>query len=158
MSKLTERIYARSPIWLQQVGINAFGWYWARRRLGPVFERTWRDYAERETWPPDRMQEFIESRLRLQVKRAYQQVPYYRNAFRAHGIEERLIERMTIADLSKLPLLEKRAVRHHPYLLLTESAAQKPPKCFHTSGTTGTPIRAYWSSATHQHNMAVREA
>lgn len=158
MSKLTDRVYSRSPVWFQELGINVFGWYWARRRLGPFFEETWRAYRERETWSSDRMHEYIDSQLRTQVKRAYAEVPYYRQAFRAHGITEERLDKFSVSDLTSLPFLEKPAIRADSTSILTARAAQRPPKCFHTSGTTGTPIRVYWSPATHQHNTAVREA
>jgi len=157
-SKWLESLYAASPVWMQQLGINAYGWYWARRRLGDVFEKTWREYAERESWPAERMQEFVEAQLRAQVQRAYREVPFYRDAFRRHGVSEALIEKFTLSDLPQLPFLEKSAVRANPEALLTEAAARKPPPAFATSGTTGTPLRVYWDSAVHQHNIAAREA
>jgi phenylacetate-CoA ligase len=158
MSKWTDRIYAASPVWVQQLGINVYGWYWSRRRLGPVFEKTWRAYADRESWSADRMQDFVEKQLRAQVQRAYREVPYYRQAFRERGISEDLLDRFTSTDLPKLPLLEKQVVRSNPALLLTEQAGKNPPAAFSTSGTTGTPIKVYVDSATHQHNIGVREA
>jgi phenylacetate-CoA ligase len=158
MGKWLEDIYAASPVWVQQLGINAFGWYYARRRLGAVFERTWRAYEEREKWPADRMHEFVEGQLRAQVQRAFREVPHHRKAFQEHGVTESLLERFTIGDLPKLPLLDKSYVRSNPMALLTERAARKPPAAFSTSGSTGTPIRVYWDSATHQHNIGAREA
>jgi phenylacetate-CoA ligase len=158
MSKMTDRIYAASPVWMQQLGVSVFGWYWSRRRLGPIFERTWHEYVERENWSADRMHDFVEQQLRAQVQRAYNQVFYYRKAFRDFGITEETILHFRPEDLSKLPLLEKQVVRGNSAVLLTERAARKPPPSFATSGTTGTPIRVYWDSATHQHNIAVREA
>ncbi|MGH9509183.1 MAG: phenylacetate--CoA ligase family protein, partial [Terriglobales bacterium] len=157
-NKWLERIYASSPVWMQQLGINAYGWYWARRRLGAVFEKTWREYAERESWSAERVDEFVKAQLRHQVQRAYREVPYYRDAFRRHGLTETLIEKFTLSDLQHLPFLEKSVVRANPEALLTETSARKPPPAFATSGTTGTPIRVYWDSAVHQHNIAVREA
>jgi len=158
LGKWTDKLYAASPVWLQQLGINAYGWYWSRRRLGPVFEATWRAYVERESWPPERMQEFVEQQLRAQVQRAYREVPYYRDAFRRQGVTEEQLERFALSDLPKLPFLEKAGLRANPEMILTERAARKPPAAFATSGTTGTPLRVYWDSAVHQHNLAVREA
>src|SRR2546430_5520925 len=158
MGKWSERIYRVSPLWIQNVGISAFGFYWARRRLGPVFEQAWREYVERETWSSERMQDFVQMQLRDQVTRAYKQVPFFRDRFRRHGITDDLIEHFTISDLPKLPLLEKATVRADPLALLTTAAAKNPPKAFSTSGTTGLPIRVYWDAATHQRNIAVREA
>lgn len=158
MGKWVDRIYSVSPVWLQQLGINVYGWYWAERRLGPVFEQTWRAYIERETWSTERMRNFVEQQLRSQVQRAYQQVPYYRKTFRRHGVTDEFIRRFTLADLPKLPFLEKAVLRADPVALLTEEAAKRPPASYTTSGTTGTPLRVYWDAAVHQHNMAVREA
>jgi phenylacetate-CoA ligase len=158
MSKMTDRIYAASPVWMQQLGVSVFGWYWSRRRLGPIFERTWREYVERENWSADRMHDFVEQQLRAQVQRAYHQVPYYRDAFRKHGVTEQSVNHFTVGDLPRLPLLHKATVRADSKVLLTEKAAKNPPDSFNTSGTTGTPIRVFVDPPTHQHNIAVREA
>lgn len=158
MSKVLDRIYALSPVWIQQLGVGAYGWYWARRRLGGVFDETWRAYVDREGWPPDRFHDFVEEQLRVQVLRAYREVAYYRAAFREHGISEELLNRFHLEDLPRLPLLEKSTVRSDPNVLLTKSVAKTPPPAFSTSGTTGTPIRVYLDSKAHQHNIAVREA
>lgn len=158
MSKFTDRVYAASPLLVQQLGIAVFGWFWARRRLGPIFEKTWREYKDRESWSRDRLQEYVEAQLRSQVRRAYEQVPFYRESFRENGLSEDLINRLEMNGLSRLPLLDKATVRENPCRLLTEDAAHKPPASFATSGTTGTPIRVFLDSATHQHLMGVREA
>jgi phenylacetate-CoA ligase len=158
MGHLADRIYAHSPVWAQQLAINVYGWYRARRRLGPVFERTWRAYVDRESWAADRMNEFVEGQLRQQVQRAYREVPHYRKAFRDHGLTEEQLERFSSRDLLKLPLLDRQTLRTNAEALLTEQAAKSPPEVFSTSGTTGTPARIYWDTETHQHNIAVREA
>jgi phenylacetate-CoA ligase len=158
MGKWTEKVYKASPRWLQTLGINTFGYFWAQRRLGGVFEQTWREFVERETWAPERMREYVENQLRAQVQRAYRNVHYYREAFRKHGVSESLIESFTSADLSSLPLLDKSSVRRNPTSLLTEQSAKHPPKVFSTSGTTGLPIHVFWDRATHQRNVAAREA
>jgi phenylacetate-CoA ligase len=158
MSKWMDRIYAVSPVWVQQLGINVYGWYRKRRRLGPVFERVWRDYVERERWPVERVREYVETQLRAQVQRAYRNVPYYRETFRRNGVTDELIDRLRLEDLPKLPPLDKGVVRANSAILLTQEAAKSPPPAFATSGTTGTPIRVHWDTATHQHNLAVREA
>jgi len=155
--KWGEKIYGMSPVWAQQLAINVYGWSRARRRLGPVFERTWRAYVDRESWVADRMNEFIESQLRQQVQLAYREVPYYRHAFRERGLTEEQLDRFSSEDLPKLPLLDRQILRTQAEALLTERAAKSPPEVFSTSGTTGTPARIYWDTETHQHNIAVRE-
>jgi phenylacetate-CoA ligase len=158
VQKWLEKIYNVSPVWIQKLGVNAFGWYWSHRRLGPAFERYTREYQEREAWSADRMRDFVETQLRAQVQRAYRNVPYYRQAFRDAGVSEATLEKFTLDDLDKLPLLQKQFVRAQPGALLTEQAAQSPPAAFQTSGSTGTPIQVFWDTQTHQHNIGVREA
>jgi phenylacetate-CoA ligase len=158
MSKLTDRVYMASPIWVQQLGINVFGWYWARRRLGSAFEEFLRSYVERESWNHDRFMEYLEACFRSQVQRAFRQVPYYRDKFRDHGIGETDVAKLRLDEIATLPLLQKASLRANPEAFLTESAAAHPPKCFHTSGTTGSPLRIYWDFKVHQHNIAVRAA
>ncbi len=156
MSKLADQIYAVSPVWVQQLGINAFGWYWQRRRLGGDFERISQEYRDRESWTPERMREYITLQLREQLLRAIRQVPHYRESYREHGITEQSLQRFEIEDLSRLPLLDKSVLRKTPLSLLTDTAAQKPPAVFLSSGTTGTPIRIYWDRTVHRRNIAVR--
>lgn len=158
MKKLTDDLYRTSPVWLQKLGINAFGWYWARRRLGPDFERFSREYEERESYSPGRFFDYVEGQLRSQVQRAYLEVPYYRESFGRYGFTDQKIERFTFKDLALLPRVEKPVLRANPQMLLTGQAAKRPPKRFETSGTTGVPLRVYWDSSVHQHNIAVRAA
>jgi phenylacetate-CoA ligase len=158
MSKLSDRIYSSCPVVLQHLGIAAYGWFWSRRRFGSIFEKTWRDYNERESWSHDRFDEYIAAQLQFQVRRAYEKVPYYRASFQKFGVSEDTITNFKIEDLAKLPLLEKAKVRENPASLLTEDAARRPPQSFSTSGTTGAPIRVFWDSETHQRLIGAREA
>jgi phenylacetate-CoA ligase len=104
------------------------------------------------------MRGYVEEKVAEQVRRAYREVSLHRERFRKHGISESAIEHFGLETLAKLPLLEKPLVRSNPAALLTHSAVKHPPASFPTSGTTGTPLKIYWDSPVHQHNMAVREA
>ncbi|MDD3925217.1 MAG: AMP-binding protein [bacterium] len=154
------QLFRSLPMGMQQHAIDLLGWYQARQRFGSIFEQTQREYTEREAWPADRMMEFVESRLRRQLKLAYDHVPYYHHIFNEYGITTHMIDNFTVDDLKKLPLLEKKIVRGNPDILLTEEARCNPAKFFHiyTSGTTGKRIRIYVDAAMHQHTGGAREA
>jgi phenylacetate-CoA ligase len=154
----SRQLYQISPKWLQQLGIYAYGWYWKRRRFGDEFENAWRAYAEREQWPADCFREYVETRLRQQLQRAFAEVPYYRQVFRQSGLDEMSIRTFKLEDLVRLPILEKSALRENPMVCLTSSAVRRPPKQFFTSGSTGTPITVFIDREAHQHNLGVREA
>jgi phenylacetate-CoA ligase len=153
-----KKLYQVSPVWMQQLGINAYGWYWKRRRLGRGFETVWRAYAERESWPADRLRDYVEAQLRQQLQRAFSQVPYYQRAFRQCGLDATSLRNFTLEDLARLPVLEKSELRENPTMCLTTSASRKPPMQLFTSGSTGTPITVFMDRETHQHNLGVREA
>lgn len=160
MNEHFHQFFRLLPANLQQYGIDLLGWYQARQRFGPIFEEMQQEYTERERWPADRMMDFVEARLRRQLKLAYISVPYYRRIFSEYGITAQMIDTFTIDDLKKLPLLEKAVVRSDPGILLTEEARRKPGAFFHiyTSGTAGKRIRIYVDAAMHQHTGGVREA
>lgn len=158
MNAWLTRLYSVSPLWGQQLAVNAFGWYWKRRRLGRTFDRLVQEYVAREKWAASTFHAYVETRLREQVLRAWHEIPFYRRRFQAHGLTETDLERLTLADLSRLPILDRSVLRKQPKSLLTRSARLLPPKSFHSSGTTGVPARVFWSRKTHQHNLAVREA
>ena len=130
MKKIVDDIYRTSPLWLQKLGITAFGWYWAHRRLGADFERFSSEYQERESYSRVHFRAYVEEQLRSQVQRAYREVPYYRDSFERNGISEKAINQFTLEDLPSLPRLEKYTVRANPQMLLTARAAKHPPKIF----------------------------
>ncbi|HEY3298056.1 MAG TPA: AMP-binding protein [Armatimonadota bacterium] len=158
MNKHILDLYKISPLFVQELGINAVGWCWELRRFGPAYRRFCDEYAEREHWDKDRMLEYVQDQLRATVALAFREVPYYREAFLSCGLDEESISNLSLSDLSKLPLLDKSTARSDPKRLLTKQAAAHPPAVFATSGSTGSPMNVYMDAETQQHTMAVRES
>ncbi len=152
------QVYPKTPVFVQKMGIAGFGWYWKRRRFGGVYEQELKNIVERERWSPEEMEEYVTSRLRVQLLRAFEEVPFYRNAFAAAGVSRQDLGGFTRADLARLPVLEKKALREDSTIILTEEARRNLPSSYYTSGTSGTPIKVYWRSETHQKHLAYREA
>ncbi len=152
------QVYPKTPVFVQKIGIAGFGWYWKRRRFGGVYEQEVREITERERWSPEQMETHINFRLREQLLRAFDEIPFYRDAFSAAGISREQLASFTRADLPRLPILEKKFLRADSTIILTEEARQNMPSGYFTSGTTGTPIKVFWHSKTHQKNLAYREA
>jgi phenylacetate-coenzyme A ligase PaaK-like adenylate-forming protein len=50
-----------------------------------VFERVVQEYVEREGWSPASMRAFVTDQLRSQLRRAYEEVAYYRETFARGG-------------------------------------------------------------------------
>jgi phenylacetate-CoA ligase len=90
----------------------------------------------------DKIRELQERRLRRLVQHAYRHVPYYRQRFDEAGLLPTDIA--TLADLGKLPLLEKSEVRENLYFdLLADSRDNTRIMRVTTSGSTSEPFVCY---------------
>ncbi len=92
---------------------------------------------EHETMSRDRLAGLQLQRLQATVKRVYQSVPFYRDAFKARGLEPGDIK--SLDDLRKLPFTCKQDLRdNYPYGLFAAPMDQII-RLHASSGTTGKP-------------------
>jgi phenylacetate-CoA ligase len=105
--------------------------------------------------PEEQLAALRDARLRAIVRYASKTVPYYRDFFQREGIDPRTIQ--TVADLERLPLLEKDAVQKDPHLFVSTSRRGKNAISFTTSGTTGTPLKVYHDPHSILANIAFGE-
>jgi phenylacetate-CoA ligase len=153
---LLDQVYARSPLWLQNVGMSAYGLYWMRRRYGATFQRELRGFREREHWTPERLADHLDRRLRELLLHAARTVPYYREVLAP--VRDRLPHLRT-EDLPSLPLLEKETIRARLGDFTSEdAAATRGARPYLTSGSTGTPLAILFTPAMHQAYAAANEA
>jgi phenylacetate-CoA ligase len=153
-----EKIYTRSPLWIQNIGIAAFGVMWKHRRFGGKFKEFVDEFSEHERFTREEWLSYQTNKLRELVRVCYYETPYYHRLFKDHGIDEEAVSNFSLDDLRKLPLLEKNAIRENPESFIAESAAKKKLHKYHTSGSTGTPLIVRESSLTHQIISAAYEA
>jgi phenylacetate-CoA ligase len=86
----------------------------------------------------DRIEEARDRRIRHMVEYAAKTVPYYRDLCAREKIDPREIR--NAADLTRLPVLDRKLVRSHPRLFLSEAREARGALSFLTSGSTGTPV------------------
>lgn len=85
------------------------------------------------------------ARLKKQVERCYEYVPYYREKFDELGLKPDHIK--TLADVTKIPFITKDELRHfYPNGLLAVDV-EKVNHYHLTSGTTGTPVSIGYTQA-----------
>jgi phenylacetate-CoA ligase len=97
---------------------------------------------ERNQWlPAAALQGLQEKLLRRTLIQAERDVPFYRRLFREIGVSSADIR--TLADLKRLPLLSKQAVRLAGRDLLAQNAHGQHPRRYFTSGTAGDPMAVY---------------
>lgn len=155
MPSVFDRIYAKSPVWIQNLGISAYGFVWKQRRFGGEFNSYVNGFIERETFTALDWHQYQTEKLRSLLVYADGHVPYYRDLFQQIGLARRDLQNFELMDLPKLPLLEKDMIRENPEAFIN---AGKKYNTYHTSGTTGTPLAIKWTNETDRWNAAAYEA
>ncbi len=153
---MIDRFYGRLPVFLQEVGITTYGAMWWWRRFGPGFARALRHARERESYDEKQWEAYQVLRLRELLVHAARRVPHYRAAFASSGLAETSLAAFTLEDLRRLPIVDKQDIRPDPKRFVAEGAKGLHP--YATSGSTGTPLTVYMSSATQRQWQALYEA
>ena len=151
-----ERIYARLPVWAQNLAVSVFGvrWYW--RRFGGGFRDHLAGYIARERFDAASWRAYQTQELRRLLEIAVTSVPYYRRAYR--GLGTRQIGRFELGDLPSLPLVEKDDIRARPEDFCVGGVPPDGAVICPTSGSTGTPVRVYITDDEFRRSLALREA
>jgi len=90
-------------------------------------------------WKSEELAIFQEERLRFMIRHAYENVPFYHDLFEQHHIVPSDIDK--IADLQKIPVINKNDLRKHPqdYYMARNIAKRKFIR-LNSSGSTGSPF------------------
>ena len=99
-----DKVYRHVPVWAQNLGISLYGLSYRRERLGGVFTSSVKDFRTRDRWTRERMDAFLQQRLRSVLQQAFHEIPYYSQRWQAIGLNAKAIERFSIPDLSTFPL------------------------------------------------------
>jgi len=99
---------------------------------------------DRSQWlKPEEIRALQQKKLRGLIRHSYDNIPYYRNVFRARQLTPDDIR--TQEDLQKLPFLTKQVIRENFQDLIDPSLTGKTAFVNHTSGSTGEPLKYYIS-------------
>lgn len=150
---LATTTYERLPVAGQHAAVTAYGAYWWWQRFGPGYKAAVAEYEERDKFTSVGWERWQRRVLKGVLRAAGSNVPHYRDAWTA---EEHQAARS--GDLSGVPLLEKGPLREAPDRFLDPTRAPRRPLVFATSGSSGTPIRTYWTVEELRRSMGVREA
>jgi phenylacetate-CoA ligase len=156
MASIYDWLYGRSPLWLQNFGLNVYGLIWKQRRFGGCFRAALAAFKARESFSALAWQSYQEEALRKLLCHAAANVPYYRRAL-GDGFAQRA-SGFRLAQLGELPLLEKERLRAEPLAFIAETANPRRLHRYLTSGTTGTPLTILFSTDMHRRWSAVYEA
>ena len=111
-----------------------------------------REMEASQYWPLERLEALRLDRLRALLDHAGRHVPYYRELFARLGFEPAGIA--SLADLQRLPLLDKPLVRAHTEQLKHERARHLAR--FNTGGSSGEPLVFYIGRERVSHDVAAK--
>ena len=151
MATFGEHIVRAVPA-LGNLAATFYGWKLHRYRYGRLYHQTVPELLGRNTWSKEQILEYQNKQLHHLISHAIKHVPYYRELFRQLGLSPEDIK--TVSDLQKLPILEKSLVREDPLRFVDERHNPQSLKCDRTTGTTGTPIKIFKTSAVLQRHYA----
>ena len=127
--------YQKLPVPLQNVACSYYGWRDSRVRYGPEFHRRLAGLLDSDWWPDADIAAYQDDQVARLVRRAYDEVPYYRDVMKSLHLRPGDIKGR--ADLQKLPVLDKETVRRAGGRLRSSAVDPRTLLPRHTSGTTG---------------------
>ena len=115
-----------------------------------VAVRRWMEATQ--WWDQERLRALQLERLRALLRRAWEQVPYYRPLLEEAGLEGGRIERLE--DLARLPFLTKTVIRERFAALRARDA--RGLRTFNTGGSTGEPLQFLIGTERVSHDVAAK--
>jgi phenylacetate-CoA ligase len=156
MAGILDKIYAVSPLWLQNIGVSLYGYAWRHRRFGGNFTKYVADFVAREHFSALEWEAYQTEELRKLLIHAVRNAPYYRQ--HADYPTPAELSDFRLDQLPELPLLEKNSVRANSELFVVDNISRRQLKTYHTSGTTGTPLAIKFTSDMARRSAAAYEA
>ncbi|WP_456460951.1 phenylacetate--CoA ligase family protein [Lutibacter sp.] len=151
------KLYTKSPVFIQNIFISIYGYYWKNRRYGGCFNQKLTDFKKHEKFSKDQWEDYQTKELRRLLVHAFTTVPYYKDSYEKSGFSIQDFKQFDLSDLHKLPYLEKDDLRKFGTTTLL-SSNRKRGKFYSSSGSTGTPVKIYFSKEFHQTWSALYEA
>jgi phenylacetate-CoA ligase len=137
---LVKKIFSHLPIKLQNLMFTGYGYLTKNRRYSGNFKKYLEHLSETEWFDEKAIDQYQNEKL-LEIIQKVRSVPFYQEFY--SGIDLDSIR--TQADLKKLPILEKKQVKKNPLKFISNDYKVKNLYYNLTSGTTGTPLKLYFT-------------
>ena len=134
--------YYNSPYHFQNIVVSTYGYYYRKQNLNTEVFSLLRELEKTQYYTRSELENYQNKKLRLLIKHAYENVPYYHRIFRSNNLTPDDIRYKD--DLVKLPYLTKEDIRINFNDLIAKNYDAIKLQLVHTSGTTGSPLEFYW--------------
>jgi len=133
--------YINSPVCVQQLAVFGYGLACKIIREGKQFKRMIDELEKSQWYSSQELKELQKEKLKIIIRHAFNNVPYYNRLFRKLNISPSDIK--DIEDLKKLPLISRRDVQANPEDFLAVNVNKNFIRTAFTSGTMGSPLKIY---------------
>lgn len=151
MESIQDHIYNKSPVWLQNVLVSAYGYNLYRKRYTGVFHEIRDLLNQSRSWSTSQIEAWQAEQLHNMIRHCRETVPYYQRLFADYKLHEN--DFTTVQDVRKLPILTKATLKQN--IDSFRSTESKTYVVQHTSGSTGTPLALDVDEYTYKLAMAL---
>lgn len=109
--------------------------------LGTKMLKYLKELEETQWWPPEKLKDLQNMKLRALINHAYNNIPYYHHVFEERGLNNNDIQ--TVEDLQRLPILTKNDIRQNFNNLIAKGPKKLKPFLDATGGSMGEPLKFY---------------
>lgn len=148
-------IYPKLPPLAQHLVTSLRGFELRRLRYTNHTWKTLELLEESQWWAAERFADHQSERLQRIVRHAAETAPLYREKYRAAGVAAADIR--GISDLHKLPILGKEEFRRRNEEAVSTAWPREKMWVAYTSGTSGIPLKAYFTHEQMQERIALLE-
>ncbi|MFZ0390945.1 MAG: hypothetical protein WAN36_10855, partial [Calditrichia bacterium] len=136
--RLVETFYGKSPVFLQNFLVSAYGLKLYSERYGGNFKKYYKDLIKTQRMKKDELANYQFKKLTNLLRHAYSNSAYYRKLFNQLGFDVSSFK--DISSLKKLPILAKETIRMNKASITVKNFKPHQIINLNTSGTTGTSL------------------
>jgi phenylacetate-CoA ligase len=152
MKIISERLYSKLPVALQNVVVSLYGLREHTIRYQGIYKQFEKSIEKNVSFSEECQLNFQEQQLRKVLTIAQRHVPYYNELFKKNNVPD--VESFKIENLKYIPLLEKQKIRENPKEFLNNTFDSGKLITLNTTGTTGTPLKIKCTPEARQKNYA----
>lgn len=151
-NRFTRCLYDRSPVICQELFASFFGMKKRLARYGKHFGAYLDFFQEARSWSRADLNAFQDEKIKSLTRYCYEHVPFYHQRMTDHKLVPDDIAK--VADLPKMPVLEKADLRAAGKTILSDAIPKRLIRSATTSGSTGYPLTNYWTLKAEQREYA----
>lgn len=152
MNKALEKIYYKSPIFIQNLMTSIYGYKLYRERYVGKHDQYLKELLESQWYSQEGIDNLVNEKFINTLRYAINHVPYYKNLVKDGIIDFNLIK--DSSDINKLPILSKELLRENTNLFISDEFEENELIKINTSGTTGKTLRIYVDKNSRRYSYA----